>query len=43
MRYCQLRCKYAQCATNDAPLADAGPDQTVAVGTPVTLNGARLG
>ncbi len=39
VRYCQLRCKYAQCASNGAPLADAGPDQTVAVGTPVTLNG----
>lgn len=39
VRYCQLRCKYAQCATNGAPQADAGPDQTVAVGTAVTLNG----
>ncbi len=39
-RICALRCKYANCATNGAPRADAGVDQTVRVGETVRLNGA---
>jgi hypothetical protein len=39
-RVCALRCKYAACATNGAPLANAGPDQTVRVNDTVALNGA---
>jgi hypothetical protein len=39
-RLCVLRCKYPSCATNGAPLADAGPDQTVRVTERVQLNGA---
>ena len=39
-RICVLRCKYASCATNGAPTADAGVDQTVRVGETVRLTGA---
>ncbi len=39
-RICALRCKYASCATNGAPTADAGVDQTVRVGETVRLTGA---
>jgi YD repeat-containing protein len=39
-RLCVLRCKYPSCATNGAPLANAGPDQTVRVTDRVQLNGA---
>jgi hypothetical protein len=39
-RICTLRCKYASCATNGAPIANAGPDLTTRVGNTVTLNGA---
>jgi hypothetical protein len=39
-RLCALRCKYASCASNGAPTANAGPDQTVRVTERVTLNGA---
>jgi RHS repeat-associated protein len=38
-RICALRCTRASCATNSAPLANAGPDQTVRVTELVTLNG----
>lgn len=39
-RICALRCTYPSCATNGAPMADAGADQTARVGQTVTLNGA---
>ncbi len=39
-RICALRCKYAQCATNGVPVANAGPDQTARVGDSVTLSAA---
>jgi RHS repeat-associated protein len=39
-RICALRCKYLQCATNGAPLANAGAAQTVRVGDTVQLSGA---
>ncbi|HET7792710.1 MAG TPA: PKD domain-containing protein [Rhizobacter sp.] len=39
-RICTLRCRYASCAVNGTPVADAGPDSTVRVGERVTLNGA---
>lgn len=39
-RICALRCKYAQCATNGVPVANAGADQTARVGDSVTLSAA---
>jgi RHS repeat-associated protein len=39
-RMCTLRCRYASCATNGTPVANAGPDSTVRVSERVTLNGA---
>ena len=40
-RLCALRCTRAKCGTvNQAPFANAGPDQTVKVGDPVVLSGA---
>jgi choice-of-anchor C domain-containing protein len=40
-RLCALRCTRAKCSTvNQAPFANAGPDQTVKVGDPVQLSGA---
>ena len=39
-RTCVLRCRYASCATNGAPLANAGANNTVRVGELATLNGA---
>ncbi|MGY4829032.1 PKD domain-containing protein [Sphaerotilaceae bacterium SBD11-9] len=39
-RICTLRCRYASCAVNGTPVANAGPDSTVRVGERVTLNGA---
>lgn len=39
-RTCVLRCRYASCATNGAPVANAGANNTVRVGELATLNGA---
>lgn len=39
-RQCVLRCRYASCATNGAPVANAGPDSTVGVGERINLSGA---
>ncbi len=39
-RICVLRCRYASCAVNGAPVANAGPDGTVRVGERATLSGA---
>jgi hypothetical protein len=41
VRACILLCTRAKCSTiNQAPFANAGPDQTVKVGDPVHLSGA---
>lgn len=39
-RICTLRCRYASCATNGAPVANAGAAATVRVGELATLSGA---
>jgi RHS repeat-associated protein len=39
-RACVLRCAKPQCANNAVPVANAGPDQEVTLGPPVTLNGS---
>jgi YD repeat-containing protein len=40
VRTCVLRCPKPQCADNAAPVADAGLDQDVTLGPPVTLDGS---
>lgn len=37
---CTARCTRPLCAITSAPIANAGPDQTVSVGATVTLNGS---
>lgn len=39
-RACVLRCPKPQCADNAVPTANAGPDQEVTLGPPVTLDGS---
>lgn len=39
-RTCTLRCKYASCAVNGAPVANAGTSATTRVGQAITLSGA---